>query len=392
MKITKQILASIVYLSISFVGLAQGIEFREGNWADVKAMAKAENKLIFFDANTSWCGPCKWLAKNTFTDKGVGDFYNQNFISYELDMEKGEGVALADEFKIKAYPTLLFLDGGGNIVHRTAGAMDAEKFLELGRVALDPERNLAGMEQRYKNGERSQEFIRKYLARLSEAGKPLKEILDWYFYPLSEDDLLTKDNFEVISKYVNSPDSPQFRFLMKEGEAYGQIVTAKEVNDKIYNVYQSHLFGAMYSNDSLKWEIAKAEVKSSSMENSDKLLAYVDTYYFSRKKDWKTYVDAVNHYIMTYELDNWESLNRYGWQIYKNTDITDQVSLKLALSWVDHSIQLKNCYANNDTRAALLYKMGDKKRAIKAANQAIAAATADEDTSGTKELIAQMSK
>lgn len=391
MKTTKLIYASMGFLLIPFLGLAQGIEFSEGTWSEIKEIAQKENKLIFFDANTSWCGPCKWLAKNTFTDENVGVFYNKNFISYELDMEKGEGVELAEEFKITAYPTLLFINAEGQIVHRTAGAMDAEKFLELGEIAIDPERNLAGMQRRYKKGERSQEFIRAYLSRLSEAGKPLKEILDWYFYPLSDEELLTDENFEVIRKYINSPDLPQFRFLMKNRSAFGDIASAKEVSDKIYNVYRSHLFGALYSNDSLKWEIAKSEVKDSSMEDPDKLLAFVDMYYFSRKKNWTAYLNAVDYYATTYESDNWESLNRYGWQIYKNENIVDASDLKRALSWVDQSITVKNCYANNDTRAALLYKMGDKKGALKAAKTAIAVATEEEDTSGTEQLIAQMS-
>lgn len=35
--------------------LAQ-IKFEHGTWEEIKAKAKAENKLIFMDAYTSWCG------------------------------------------------------------------------------------------------------------------------------------------------------------------------------------------------------------------------------------------------------------------------------------------------------------------------------------------------
>ena len=53
---------------------AQGINFFEGSFQEVKAEAKKQNKIIFIDCYTSWCGPCKWMAKNVFTDKKVGDF------------------------------------------------------------------------------------------------------------------------------------------------------------------------------------------------------------------------------------------------------------------------------------------------------------------------------
>jgi len=47
-------------------------------WQDIVAMAKQENKLIFLDAYASWCGPCKWMAANMFTNDTIADYYNKN--------------------------------------------------------------------------------------------------------------------------------------------------------------------------------------------------------------------------------------------------------------------------------------------------------------------------
>ena len=46
---------------------AEGIAFFKGTWQEVLEQAKKENKLIFMDCYTSWCGPCKMLAKEVFT-------------------------------------------------------------------------------------------------------------------------------------------------------------------------------------------------------------------------------------------------------------------------------------------------------------------------------------
>ena len=56
---------------------AQGIEFGHGSWADVKAQAKAQNKLIFVDFYTDWCAPCKFMTINIFPQKEAGDFTMQ---------------------------------------------------------------------------------------------------------------------------------------------------------------------------------------------------------------------------------------------------------------------------------------------------------------------------
>ena len=70
----------------------KGISFHDNKpWKEILQLAKKENKLIFMDCYTSWCGPCKALAKNVFTQEKVGDFFNPRFINVKYDMEKGDG-------------------------------------------------------------------------------------------------------------------------------------------------------------------------------------------------------------------------------------------------------------------------------------------------------------
>ncbi|MFR7824172.1 MAG: thioredoxin domain-containing protein [Odoribacter splanchnicus] len=66
----------------------EGIRFEKPEWKQVVRKASKEKKLIFVDCYTSWCGPCKELAKNIFPQKVVGDFYNRHFVSTKVDMDK----------------------------------------------------------------------------------------------------------------------------------------------------------------------------------------------------------------------------------------------------------------------------------------------------------------
>ena len=76
-------------LTLAFTANAQGgIEFFHGTWAEAKAKAKAEDKLIFVDAYAEWCGPCKRMSAQTFPDPKAGEFFNPNFICLKIDMEK----------------------------------------------------------------------------------------------------------------------------------------------------------------------------------------------------------------------------------------------------------------------------------------------------------------
>src|ERR1035437_544252 len=76
------------------------IKFEQGTWDEIKAKAKAENKFIFMDAFTSWCGPCKWMAKNVFTNDTAAKYYNATYINAAFDMEKGEGLKIAEQYDV----------------------------------------------------------------------------------------------------------------------------------------------------------------------------------------------------------------------------------------------------------------------------------------------------
>lgn len=111
------------------------IDFFEGTFEEALATANEENKLIFMDAYTTWCGPCRWMSNNTFTDAAVAEFYNRNFINVKMDMERGEGPRLARKYQVMAYPTLLFIGPDGSVAHKKLGALPAKAFLELGEKA-----------------------------------------------------------------------------------------------------------------------------------------------------------------------------------------------------------------------------------------------------------------
>src|SRR5690606_34503620 len=120
----KLLIAVFSLLAFQQVFAQSGIEFKQ-SWKEALAIAAKEKKLIFMDAYTTWCGPCKKLSKEVFPNEMVGEFFNKNFVSLKMDMEKGEGIALAEKFEVNVYPTLLFLNAYGEIVHRTAGFHNA---------------------------------------------------------------------------------------------------------------------------------------------------------------------------------------------------------------------------------------------------------------------------
>ncbi|HEX2901248.1 MAG TPA: DUF255 domain-containing protein [Bacteroidia bacterium] len=135
------ILLMALFVVVGATGLkaqspATGIQFFHGTFAEAQAKAKKENKLIFMDAYTSWCAPCRFMSANVFTDQSVGEYYNAHFVNIKVDMEKGEGPDLGRRYSVMAYPTLLFIDGNGEVKSRTMGGKPASEFIALGQKAV----------------------------------------------------------------------------------------------------------------------------------------------------------------------------------------------------------------------------------------------------------------
>ncbi len=110
-----------------------GIQFHQGSWNEALELARKENKLIFLDVYASWCGPCKLMKRKTFAERQVGDYFNSRFINVSVDGERGEGMELAKEFGVRAYPSLMFVDAEGNLLAKSEGYHSPAQLNALGK-------------------------------------------------------------------------------------------------------------------------------------------------------------------------------------------------------------------------------------------------------------------
>ena len=111
------------------------INFTKKEYKEVLALAKTSHKKIFVDASAVWCGPCRQLEKITFKDADAAAYYNENFINFRIDVEKGEGTDLAIKWKIESLPALLILDENGKIIAEHVGYVDGKGLVEFAKEA-----------------------------------------------------------------------------------------------------------------------------------------------------------------------------------------------------------------------------------------------------------------
>lgn len=98
------------------------------NFENARKVAITTNKLIIVDFWATWCGPCKKMDSEVWSDteiqKKMGSFVP---LKIDLDIKRN----LANRFNVKAIPYIFIIDGNGEIVFQSRGYMDKQETLEM---------------------------------------------------------------------------------------------------------------------------------------------------------------------------------------------------------------------------------------------------------------------
>lgn len=378
-KLSTLLAAALLMASASLLH-AQGIQFHQGDWNSALEQAAREGKLIFLDAYAVWCGPCRMMDKQTFTDEKVGAFFNQHFINVKMDMEKGEGIQLAREYTIQAYPTFVFLNPAGEIFHRVAGFHQPEQFIQVGRDAVDPNNRNQAFAARYAKGDRDPDFLHEYVYRcyMAADGSHRSYV---YEYLQTQQDWTTEKNLEFIYTFAEYMDDPIFDYLVDRRADFVAHYGAQAVTNKIEEVVEDGRF-----ENKPDWQSVEARLQSLYPEDYARYLLLLKMNYAQQSEDIPNYVETATTYVNSYGKDDADALNDAAWTFYERVD--DKKALKQALKWAQRSVKLDSNYYNNDTLAALYAKLGDKKKARQAGEKAIdLAKTQGIDYKMTRELL-----
>lgn len=375
-------IATALMLHAQSEGIAFVYSFKEA-----LTKAEKEGKLIFMDAYTTWCGPCKMLTKNVFPDKAVGEFYNNNFVNLKMDMEKGEGIQLSENYAVKAYPTLLFLDATGTLVHRAVGYHNIEQFMELGKKALDPSQRLSALEAKYRSGNRSADFLLNYaMARYDAMDGSHEQVAEEYLD--TQKDWNSELNLQFIFRMISSIDSKMYDFLIKNRKAFDNLFGEQQVTGRIEQLIYGSIYDLGEQPDLQKVDAIFAKAYP---EKASQFSARYRMRYYLETEDFDNYAQSAIGYFKKYPSKDASEYNNEAWVFYEIIDNKKQ--LKQAVKWAKKSVSLENAYFNNDTLAALYFKLGKKKQAKAAAERAIALAEkSGEDAGGTEELLRQIEK
>lgn len=362
----KRILIILCSLTTLCVSAQQqtGIRFETDSLSILITKAQQEHKLVFLDAYTSWCRPCKWMNENIFTNDTVGKFYNSHFINVQIDMEKGEGVEIAKWYGVQCYPLYLFIDGTGTVVHRVSGAYPVQQFIKFGETALDSNKRYSAFEKMYASGTMSTQDLIRYV-RMREAGCiQNKDLIAEYEQTFSENDLISPSAWVLLNTAISSKDSRLFQYMCTHRNTFDAKYTIDSVDRVIERIYLNALYRSMgYSNpDTVAYKVMRNEVQALDMPIADKILQKGDLQLYLATQNWNRYCPSVIAYMDQYgNEESYTNLNNYAWHVYEHCQ--NKEHLIKALSWVRKSVSISPEWFNTDTYASVQFALGNLKEA-----------------------------
>lgn len=353
----------ILILAFPFLVNSQ-IRFTEGTLEEAFAKAKSDNKMVFVYANTSWCEPCMDLEEYTFSDLEVSNFFNESFINLALDVEDYPGVDVGIKYSIDIYPSLLFLNAKGELIHRGCGSLDAGELLELGQIATDGVESLASYTTQYAKGERSAEFLINYLSLMELACMDVEGFIREYFSGLTKEDFMKEDNWIVFASYQWDIFSREFKYVIENRDKFEMNFGRNEVNAKIYDTYLAQ-YQEVFESEELHVFGMKSlinSIKDVAFEGADTLTNMMNLHLSEVVGDWESYGDHAINLVELTKTQDPEELSELAWKFYLY--IENKSQLETALAWAKKAVDLSGEPSSIDTYASLLYKLGKTKQAI----------------------------
>ena len=383
--IVRNVVPALLFLLIGGVLHAEGVLFYQGSWEETLNRAAKENKYIMVDAYTDWCGWCKVMDKKTFTDPNVASVINESFIPVKINFEKGIGIDLGMKFRVSSYPTILFFNPQGQLVHVQNGYIeDNSKFIEVCKTALAVQEDRVYAFDSRDMDVPFPDFYRASFMLDDDRSWPEEEEVVAFLD--KQDDLFSEVSWSVIWRFGGGDKYEAY--LLKNMQEFENRYGQGDVRSRARrNVHMNVVAAANEKDESMLRDAIAVLDRYTMDDQQDMLKLMFQQLYFERTGEWNKFARVGKKMIDAQETFDANQINSICWTLYEKSDDPD--ILADAVEWMKPVIvAAPDNWMFIDTYAALLYKTGDMAQAEKYAKQAIQfGEELGDDVSATRELL-----
>ncbi len=346
----------------------KGIQFQPLSYEQALLKSKEVNKPVFLFGFATWCHFCEAMKDSVLPLEAVGDFYNKNFVCIKLDLEK-EGKGLNQKLRAKNFPTMVFFNSDGEMLHRLSGKKDAQDFIQLGKDAIDSTKQLRTFIYKYRDGKLTPQQTWDYFKMVDRAGMDNQPLISNYLTMIPEDKLTTSTSWRIMYDLFRDIEQPCMKTVMNHREEYAAKFTADSIDNKIIGLYINALMMKVQMVDTNGYNSIIAKLTASKLDLADKIVAFANLNRCKLKGQWDEYGKLGVIFVEKYAKDDYRRLNDVAFNFSER--INDRDLLTKAEGWSQRAVELMDTYKNNYTLGCVYYRNEKYPEARKALNHAI---------------------
>jgi thioredoxin-related protein len=209
----------LLFIALCFMvtsAKAQVAFLKKGGLKEAQKLAAAQNKFIFIDVFTTWCGPCKQMAREAFNDDETSELMNTFLINLQVDAEAG-GRSIAQKYNVQAYPTTLVIDSTGALIAENRG-YDGVKFFreQIEEVVSKTSTGNAyfTIQKAYQKRKKDFDILLLLASLRKQLGMTTESLTDDIVKNMPLDSLQQIHYQQFINTYATQPDGKTFDFIL----------------------------------------------------------------------------------------------------------------------------------------------------------------------------------
>ena len=357
---------------------AQGVHFNEkDSWPKLLAKAKTEDKYIFVDFFTTWCGPCRAMRAMLLSQPAAASYFNDKFIcvSIQLDTTANDdhrvraGYAdahnLQQQYNIFAFPTFLIFTPDGHALHRIVGGRkDIQDFISSVDESFDTTKQYYTKLQEFNNGRRDKQFLMLLVNQTDQVYDQKNHDIVFHTYMDAQGNLLAYGPSEYLIQHTRSSRDPGFTTLVENAVGIDSVLGP--------GIAEAHVIRALANDYVMRflrtpaganWNFIHDLVAEKYPKQADEVVNFGKIIYFEQNQQWPEFQDAVDTYITRYgDHAIPEYLSNYALEVFKNCP--DEKCNLEALAWSKRAVAERAAPWFMQTYAKMLYKLGNKDEAL----------------------------
>ena len=382
----KKLMVLLLLFPCVLMAQEKGIQFVKGlNWEQVKAKAKQENKYILMDCYTSWCGPCKVMDNSVFPDETIGEIANAKFISVKVQFDEDEaGDALkkewlaqsrtfAKEYKVSGYPTLLFFNPDGEIVHKTVGLQRVPHLKVTLETVTNPDYQYFTLKRAVAQNPNDKDLQFKKIEAAKRAGELSKD--DVSDYIVMSGGLNSAQNAKLMITNTTSSKDATFQELLIKRDSLNALLGEGAAEERYFGIiYFENLqntlgrkspSGYYILSTTPDWTTIEQDIKAKHPERIQEFMDYAKIQFFKAAYQWDNFAKALESYRNTYPNSTSDPLKRmYAGDVAYCVKDVDVKYIQGVLDWSKAAFEKSTNDVDQMNYALLLYRTGAKDRAI----------------------------